>query len=170
MFRMGRTVRPLPIAVFRSIRKQLRPSDFFFTWSAGVVRASKIIRSLCWMREIHTFCPLMTQRPSFFTAVVLSLVVSLPVVGSVTPMDWMRNSPEAILGRYRSFCACEPLRTIAFITYIWPWQAPELPPLRLISSMMTEASAMVRPEPPYSCGINAAIQPALVRASTNSSG
>ena len=122
------------------------------------------------MREIHTFCPLMTQRPSFFTAVVLSLVVSLPVVGSVTPMDWMRNSPEAILGRYRSFCACEPLRTIAFITYIWPWQAPELPPLRLISSMMTEASAMVRPEPPYSCGINAAIQPALVRASTNSSG
>ena len=29
--------------------------------------------------------------------------------------------------------------------YIWPWHAPELPPQRLISSMMTEASA--RPEP-----------------------
>ena len=28
--------------------------------------------------------------------------------------------------------------------YIWPWQAPELPPERLISSMITDASA--RPE------------------------
>ena len=54
--------------------------------------------------------------------------------------------------------------------YIWPWQAPELPPLRLISSMMTEASARPRPEPPYSCGISAAIQPALVSASTKASG
>jgi hypothetical protein len=75
-------------------------------------------------------------------------------------MDWMRSSPEAIFGRYFCFCASEPLRTMAFITYIWPWQAPELPPLRLISSMITEASAIDRPEPPYSCGISAAIQPA----------
>ena len=29
--------------------------------------------------------------------------------------------------------------------YIWPWQAPELPPLRLISSMITDASARPRP-------------------------
>jgi len=112
----------------------------------------------------------MTQRPSFLTALVLSLVVSEPVVGSVTPMDWMRSSPLAMRGRNFSFCACEPPRTMAFITYICPWQAPELPPERLISSMMTEASAMDRPEPPYSCGINAAIQPALVSASTNASG
>ena len=34
--------------------------------------------------------------------------------------------------------------------YIWPWQAPALPPERLISSMITEASARPRPEPPYS--------------------
>jgi len=54
--------------------------------------------------------------------------------------------------------------------YIWPWQAPELPPQRLISSMITEASVRPRPEPPYSCGISAAIQPALVSASTNSAG
>jgi len=100
------------------------------------------------MREIQTFWPLMTQRPSFLMALVLSWVVSLPVVGSVTPIDWMRSAPLAIWGRNFSFCACEPLRTMAFITYIWPWQAPELPPLRLISSMMTEASAMDRPEPP----------------------
>jgi len=36
------------------------PSDFFFTSASGVVRASRIIRSECWMREIHTFCPLTT--------------------------------------------------------------------------------------------------------------
>ena len=112
----------------------------------------------------------MTQRPSFFTALVLSLVVSLPVVGSVTPIDWMRISPLAIFGRYFCFCASLPERTMAFITYIWPWQAPLLPPLRLISSMITEASAIDRPAPPYSSGISAAIQPALVSASTNSLG
>ena len=126
--------------------------------------------SLCCTREIQTFWPLTTQRPSFFTAMVLSRVVSLPVVGSVTAMDCMRSSPDAMRGRYFSFCAALPLRTMAFITYIWPWQAPELPPERLISSMMTEASAMDRPEPPYSCGISAAIQPAWVSACTNSSG
>ena len=54
--------------------------------------------------------------------------------------------------------------------YIWPWQAPELPPQRLISSMITDASVRPRPEPPYSCGISAASQPALVSASTKASG
>ncbi len=54
--------------------------------------------------------------------------------------------------------------------YIWPWQAPELPPERLISSMMIEASVRPSPEPPYSCGISAASQPARVSASTNASG
>jgi hypothetical protein len=54
--------------------------------------------------------------------------------------------------------------------YIWPWQAPAFPPLRLISSMMTEASASPRLDPPYSCGISAASQPARVSASTNVSG
>jgi acyl-CoA dehydrogenase len=28
--------------------------------ATGVVRASRIIRSECWIREIHTFCPLTT--------------------------------------------------------------------------------------------------------------
>ena len=54
--------------------------------------------------------------------------------------------------------------------YIWPWQAPELPPERLISSMITEASDKPRPDPPYSSGIMAASQPALVNASTKASG
>jgi hypothetical protein len=46
----------------------------------------------------------------------------------------------------------------------------ELPPQRLISSMITLASVRPRPEPPYSCGISAASQPALVSASTKASG
>jgi hypothetical protein len=54
--------------------------------------------------------------------------------------------------------------------YIWPWQAPALPPERLISSITTLASARPSPEPPYSCGISAASQPADVSASTNASG
>ncbi len=54
--------------------------------------------------------------------------------------------------------------------YIWPWHAPELPPERLISSMITDASASVSPEPPYCSGISAASQPASVSALTNASG
>ena len=71
-------------------------------------------------------------------------MVSVPVVGSVTAIDCRRSSPEAISGRYLRFCASEPWRSSVPMLYIWPWQAPELPPQRLISSMMTEASA--RPE------------------------
>jgi hypothetical protein len=54
--------------------------------------------------------------------------------------------------------------------YICPWQAPALPPQRLISSMMTDASARPSPLPPYASGISAASQPASVSASTNASG
>ena len=54
--------------------------------------------------------------------------------------------------------------------YICPWQQPALPPERVTSSMITVASVSERPEPPYSSGISADIQPALVSASTNVSG
>ena len=36
------------------------PSVFFVTSASGVVRASRIIQSLCWTREIQTFWPLTT--------------------------------------------------------------------------------------------------------------
>jgi hypothetical protein len=65
MLRIGRTVRPLPIASRRSTMKIDMPSDFFFTSASGVVRASRIIRSECWMREIHTFWPLTTYLSPF---------------------------------------------------------------------------------------------------------
>jgi hypothetical protein len=60
MLGIGRTVMPLPIAWCRSTMKTLMPSLFFFTSASGVVRASRIIRSECWMREIQTFWPLTT--------------------------------------------------------------------------------------------------------------
>ena len=46
--------------------------------------------------------------------------------------------------------------------YICPWQAPEFPPARLISSRMTDASVRPSPEPPYSCG-NERGEPACLR-------
>ncbi|MNF03712.1 hypothetical protein D3C80_2030830 [compost metagenome] len=85
-------------------------------------------------------------------------------------MDCRRHSPLAMRGRYFCFCASEPWRSSVFMLYIWPWQAPELPPARLISSITTLASVRPRPEPPYSCGISAAIQPAWVSALTKASG
>jgi hypothetical protein len=102
--------------------------------------------------------------------VVLILVVSVPVLGSVTPMLCRRSSPRAMAGSQRCFCSALPWRSSVPMLYIWPWQAPALPPLRLISSMITLASARPRPEPPYSCGISAASQPAWVSASTKASG
>ena len=89
-------------------------------------------------------------------AVVFSCVVSEPVVGSLTPNACSRSSPAAIFGRYSRFCASEPWRSSVPIVYICAWQAPELPPLRLISSRMIDASVMPRPEPPNSSGISAA--------------
>src|SRR6218665_186060 len=170
MLGIGRTVMPLFSAWRRSTMKIDMPSLFLATWASGVVRASKIIQSECCTRLIHTFWPLTRYRSPFFTALVLILVVSVPVPGSVTPIDCKRHSPRAMRGRYSSFCALEPWRSSVPMLYIWPWQAPELPPLRLISSMITEASVSPRPEPPYSCGISAAIQPALVSAATKASG
>jgi hypothetical protein len=99
------------------------------------------------------------------------LVVSVPVVGSVTAIDCMRSSPAAIFGRY--FCASArplPWRSSVPMLYIWPWQAPALPPQRLISSMITEASAGRGPSRRTPAGISAASQPARVSASTNASG
>ncbi len=60
MLAIGRTVRPWPMAWRRSTMKIDMPSLFFITSASGVVRASRIISSLCWMREIHTFWPLTT--------------------------------------------------------------------------------------------------------------
>ena len=47
--------------------------------------------------------------------------------------------------------------------YICPWHARAFPPEKLISSMITDASASPRPDPPCSKGISAASQPAAER-------
>jgi hypothetical protein len=99
MLAIGRTVMPLRSAARRSTMKIDIPSVFLPTSASGVVRASRIIQSLCWMREIQTFWPLTTQRSPRLVAVVRIFVVSVPLVGSVTPIDCSRHSPLAILGR-----------------------------------------------------------------------
>ena len=61
MLRIGRTVMPLPMAVVQVDQEaSTGPRSFFCTSASGVVRASRIIRSQCWMREIQTFWPLTT--------------------------------------------------------------------------------------------------------------
>ena len=56
----GANLSPWPTASRRSTRMVERPSVLFFTWSAGVVRASSSIKSECSAREIQIFCPLIT--------------------------------------------------------------------------------------------------------------
>jgi hypothetical protein len=113
---------------------------------------------------MKTFCPFTTYRSPLRTAVVFNRVVSVPVFGSVTPKAWSLSSPEAIFGRYALFCSSDPCRSRVPMMYICAWQAPELPPERLTSSRMTDASVTPSPEPPYASGIRAARYPAPVRA------
>src|SRR5258706_10019029 len=97
-------------------------------------------------------------------------VVSEPASGSVMPKAWRRRSPFARRGRMRSFCAALPCRSSVPIVYICACADAAFPPDVLISSRMTEASAIPRPAPPYSAGMSAASHPASVSARTNSSG
>ena len=70
----------------------------------------------------------MTYSSPSRTARVLSLVVSVPVVGSVTPNACRRNAPLAICGKYCCFCAALPWRNSVPMMYICAWQAPALQP------------------------------------------
>ena len=74
--------------------------------------------------------------------------VACPPRARSPPIACSRSSPRAILRQPPAFCAAEPCRSSVPILYIWPWQAPALPPARLISSMITDASARPSPEPP----------------------
>ena len=60
MLAIGRTSSPCPTAARRSTRNSDSPSPRGTTSARGVVRASRIIRSECATREIHTFCPCTT--------------------------------------------------------------------------------------------------------------
>jgi hypothetical protein len=48
----------------------------------------------------------------------LSFVVSVPLVGSVTPNACSLSSPLAIFGRYFAFCAALPCRRTEPMVYI----------------------------------------------------
>ena len=90
---------PSASARFISTRNVESPSVFFAAWSAGVVRASRSIRSECSARDVQIFWPVIDQPPSTFVANVCNEVVSEPAVGSVTPKACSRSSPEAMAGR-----------------------------------------------------------------------
>ena len=84
---------------FISTSSTLMPSVGLAASSRGVVRTSSTIRSECSARLIQIFWPLtMYLSPSRFAKVGMR-VVSVPLVGSVTPKACRRNSPLAIFGR-----------------------------------------------------------------------
>jgi hypothetical protein len=85
-------------------------------------------------------------------------------------MDWMRSSPRGDLRQVLLLLLLGAAAHEAFITYIWPWQAPELPPLRLISSMITEASAMAQARAAVLLRDQRGHPAGLVSASTKASG
>ena len=105
MVRIGRIVRPLPSASRMSTMKADSPSVCFCTWSRGVVRASSSIRSECSARRgpdlLAVDDVVGRRRGARWCA---ATVVSVPLVGSVTPKACRRNSPLAIRGRYFAFC------------------------------------------------------------------
>ena len=119
---------------------------------------------------MNTFWPRSTQPVSVRSPRVWIADVSTPAVGSVTPKAWRRSSPAAIAGRYACFCSSLPWRRSVPMTYICAWQAAAFPPDAFTSSRIALAVARSRPPPPYSSGMSAASQPALVSAATNSSG
>jgi len=64
-----------------------------------LVRASNSIRSECSARLVQTFWPLTMYLSPSLRAKVRNDVVSVPLVGSVTPNACRRSSPVAIFGR-----------------------------------------------------------------------
>ena len=116
---MGRIVTDFPTSFRRSTRKTDIPAVGFALSSRGVVRASRSMRSECSEREIQVFCPWITYASPSRSAVVAIRVVSVPQVGSLTPNACRRNSPAAIRGRYRRFCASLPCLSSVPMMYIW---------------------------------------------------
>ena len=67
-------------------------------------------------------------------------MVSVPLVGSVTPKACRRSSPLAIFGRYCCFCAAEPCRRMVPMMYICAWQAAPLQPSAWMVSRIAAAA------------------------------
>jgi hypothetical protein len=128
------------------------------------------MRSECSAREVQIFWPFTMYLSPSRLAKVRRLVVSVPLVGSVTPKACRRSSPVAMRGRYFAFCSALPCFRMVPMMYICAWQAAALQPEAWISSRIAAAAESGRPDPPYSSGISAESHPASVRACTNSVG
>ena len=135
--------------------------------SRGVVRASSSIRSECSTRDVQTFWPLTTQPSPSRTAVVRMRLVSVPLVGSVTPNACRRSAPRAICRQKARLLRrrAVPQKRCPSCTSGRGRRRP-LQPLACTSSRIAAAAARPRPLPPYSAGISAARKPASVSAPT----
>ncbi len=153
-----------------SIRKTDIPSERFLHSAAGVVRARSSIRSDSRARLRPDLLAVdYIAALAVFSALVLSCVVSLPVVGSVTPKACSRNSPDAIFGQvFRLLLVRSVLQHRAHRVHLrmtrrrigacWHGSSPAPRPLPTSG----------RPEPPYSSGIRAPRKPDSVSALTKS--
>ena len=113
---IGFILKPFFFASCISNKKTDKPSVFLLTWFSGVVRANNNIKSECSARLVQIFCPLIIYSSPSLIAVVLKLVVSVPLVGSVTPKACNLSVPSAIFGKYSCFCSGEPcLRTVPIV-------------------------------------------------------
>lgn len=94
--------------------------------------------------------------------VVFSLVVSSPVLGSVTAKH-IFSASDSTGGIMRCFCSSVPNRLIGSRLNTGPWiveAAVMPPPASATACIMIAASVMPRPAPPYASGIATPSQPA----------
>lgn len=101
-----------------------------------------------------------------------SWVVLRPVFGSVTAKQVL-TSPRAIGGSMRCFWASLPNTTTGLSpnTLMCTAEAPDIPaPEREMVCIITAASAIDSPEPPYCSGMQMPSQPSLARLSANAVG
>ncbi len=129
--------------------------------TSGSVRASKMAQSECWPSDVHTFWPLITQRPSRRSALVPSDARSLPASGSLN--SWHHTcSPRSIGVRNRSCWSGEPWAmrvgpTMPMATA----KAPVATSKRACSSAKMDACTAVPPRPPNVAGQVMPAQPTL---------
>jgi len=124
------------------------------------VRVSNRILSATCAVLIQTLRPLTTQSPPRRTARVRRLVVSSPESGSLTPNATFIR-PATMSGRLSCFISGEPCLTTTLVpkTFMCTVLAALRPPPRAMASIITAASEMPRPDPPYSVGMATPSQP-----------
>ena len=118
--------------------------------SAGSVRAQTTTTPATSPLVIHCLAPSSTQRSPRRTARVESAEGSLPAPGSERPKAPARYSPEASLGRWRSFCSGEPYRAMISATML-------VTPTITATEASTAASSIIESADGDRAGLGAAV-------------